>query len=206
MNEIARIIGRRRLATILDSAGANAFLQYAHRGKSLFIILFLALCWPGSPAAQTPFASYAYVVGRNPGIDFIGLAKLRSKDGVPDTWIALIHRNLAASLPHGAGNGYRVKWMRLYHPRVPGYRWDTIPDSNAPLLVVTMDQGRQILNHADGSIDGLNLATEGRLDLFVSDPTFRVGPNLPGMILHIETMDGSIEVPVAPANFYEHQY
>jgi hypothetical protein len=154
--------------------------------------------------AQTPFPSLAYVVGRNPAMDLAGSGKSVGGDGIADTWIAFVHRNLRESLPHGSG--YFVKWMKLYHPTLPGYRWDTIPGSSAPLLVVTLDQGRQILNHQDGSIDGLTLATEGRLDLYFSDPTFRVASSLPGLILEIGTTDGTIRIAVDPSNFHEHLY
>lgn len=176
--------------------------------KSVFIglwalALLLSLA-PESATAQVPFPSFAYVVGRNPAIDLAGRGKSVGPDGQPDIWIAVIHRNLAASLAHGSG--YHVKSMRLYHPTLPFYRWDTIPGSNNPLLVVTLDQGREVLNHRDGSIDGLNLAREGRLDLFVSDPTFRMADRLEGLILEIETTDGTVRIPVSPSSFYEHQY
>jgi hypothetical protein len=157
-----------------------------------------------SATGQIPFPSFAYVVGRNPAIDLAGRGKAVGPDGEPDILIALFHRNLAASLTQG--NGYHVKSMKLYHPTLPGYCWDTIPGSNNPLLVVTLDQGREVLNHRDGSIDGLNLAREGRLDLFVSDPTFRMADRLEGLILEIETTDGTVRIPVAPSSFYEHQY
>lgn len=157
-----------------------------------------------SATGQIPFPSFAYVVGRNPAVDLAGRGKSVGPDGEPDIWIALFHRNLAASLTQGSG--YHVKSMKLYHPTLPGYRWDTIPGSNNPLLVVTLDQGREVLNHRDGSIDGLNLAQEGRLDLFVSDPTFRMADRLEGLILEIETTDGTVRIPVAPSSFYEHQY
>ena len=165
----------------------------------------LALALSAVPVhAQVRFPSFAYVVGRNPAIDLAGPGKTVGPDGLADIWIAFIHRNLGASLTRG--DGYHVKWMRLYHPTLPGYRWDTIPGSNNPLLVVTLDQGREVLNHKDGSIDGLNLAREGRLDLFVSDPTFRMAGSLPGLMLEIETTDGTIRIPVAPSSFYEHEY
>jgi hypothetical protein len=96
--------------------------------------------------------------------------------------------------------------MKLYHPTLPGYRWDTVPGSNNPILVVTLDQGREVLNHQDGSIDGLKLPLEGRLDLFVSDPTMRMADRLAGLMLDIVTTDGTVTIPVDPSSFYEHQY
>ena len=157
-----------------------------------------------STFAQTRFPSFAYVVGRNPAIDLAGQGKTVARDGVPDIWIAFVHRNLAASLPHGSG--YFVKSMKLYHPTLPGYRWDTVPGSNNPILVVTLDQGREVLNHQDGSIDGLKLPLEGRLDLFVSDPTLRMADRLAGLMLDIVTTDGTVTIPVDPSSFYEHHY
>ncbi len=177
-------------------------MKSAFIGVSLLVMAASAAIETGH--AQTPFPSFAYVVGRNPGIDLAGRGKTVGPDGLPDIWIAFIHRNLAASLPRGSG--YHVKWMKLYQPNLPGYRWDTIPGSDNPLLVVTLDQGREILNHRDGSIDGLNLAREGRLDLFVSDPTLRMADRLDGLMLEIETTDGTVRVPVASSSFFEHQY
>ncbi len=178
--------------------------------KSAFFAALLTLVTADSAPAQTPFPSFAYVVGRNPSIDLAGPGKTVGPDGLPDIWIAFVHRNLAASLPRaspaGGGSFYHVKWMKLYQPTLPGYRWDTIPGSRNPLLVVTLDQGHEVLNHRDGSIAGLNLAREGRLDLFVSDPTFRMADRLEGLMLEVETTDGTIRVPVAPSSFYEHQY
>jgi hypothetical protein len=173
--------------------------------KSAFLAALLALVMADSAPAQIPFPSFAYVVGRTPAVDLAGNGKTVGPDGLPDIWIAFVHRNLSSSLPNG-GNGYHVKWMKLYQPYMPGYRWDTIPGSNNPLLVVTEDQGREILNRKDGSIDGLNLAREGRLDLYVSDPTFRMADGLKGLMLEVETTDGAIRVPVDASSFYEHQY
>lgn len=163
---------------------------------------------PEAGFAQIPFPSFAYVVGRNPAIDLANGGKSVGGDGVPDIWIAFFHRNLAFSLPHGGQSisGYHVKSMSLYQPKLAGYRWDTVPGSHNPILVVTLDQGREILNHQDGSIDGLSLPLEGRLDLFVSDPTFRMAGGLAGLQLDIVTTDGTITIPVAPTSFYEHQY
>jgi len=174
--------------------------------KSAFLAAVLALVPAGSGSAQPPFPSFAYIVGRAPATDLAGRGKTVGPDGLPDIWIAFVHRNLSASLPKGGGNGYHVKWMKLYQPYMPGYRWDTIPGSSNPLLVVTEDQGREILNRKDGSIDGLNLAREGRLDLYVSDPTFRMADGLKGLTLEVETTDGTIRVPVDASSFYEHQY
>jgi len=189
-----------------DSALTRRYPQAAGRAlKSVFFAGLLALVTADPGYAQTPFPSFAYVVGRSPSVDLAGRGKTVGPDGLPDIWIAFIHRNLSTSLPHG-GNGYHVKWMKLYQPTLPGYRWDTIPGSNNPLLVVTLDQGREVLNRKDGSVDGLNLAQEGRLDLFVSDPTFRMADRLEGLMLEVETTDGTIRVPVAPSSFYEHQY
>jgi len=173
--------------------------------KSAFLAGLLTLAMADSAPAQTPFPSFAYVVGRSPSVDLAGRGKTAGRDGLADIWIAFVHRNLSASLPTG-GNGYHVKWMKLYHPTLPGYRWDTIPGSSNPLLVVTLDQGREVLNHKDGSIEGLNLAQEGRLDLFVSDPTFRMADRLEGLMLELGTTDGTIRVPVASSSFYEHLY
>ena len=189
-----------------DSALTRRYPQAAGRAlKSAFLASLLAVAIAGSAHAQTPFPSFAYVVGRSPSVDLAGRGKTVGRDGLADIWIAFVHRNLSASLPPGS-SGYHVKWMKLYHPTLPGYRWDTIPGSNNPLLVVTLDQGREVLNHKDGSVDGLNLAREGRLDLFVSDPTFRMADRLDGLMLEIETTDGTIRLPVAPSSFYEHQY
>jgi hypothetical protein len=177
--------------------------------KSALFAALLACLAADSGWAQTPFPSFAYVVGRSPSVDLAGPGKTVGRDGLADIWIAFVHRNLAASLPSSSrsgGSGYHVKWMKLYHPTLPGYRWDTIPNSNNPLLVVTLDQGREVLNHKDGSVDGLNLAQEGRLDLFVSDPTFRMADGLKGLVLEVETTDGTVRVPVDASSFYEHQY
>ena len=188
-----------------DSARRSQPPQGAGRRLLLVAAAFLALMsWARPAVCQTPFPSYAYIVGRNFARDMAGGGKTLGGDGLADIWIAFVHRNIAASLPHGSG--YFVKWMKLYHPTLPGYRWDTIPGSGAPLLVVTLDQGRQVLNRQDGSIDGLNLATEGRLDLYVSDPTFRLAVNLKGLILEVGTTDGTMSIAVEPSNFYEHLY
>jgi len=172
--------------------------------KSALLAGLFALIVADSAPAQTPFPSFAYVVGRSASVDLAGPGRTVGRDGQADIWIAFVHRNLSASLPHGSG--YHVKSMKLYHPTLPGYRWDTIPGSANPLLVVTLDQGREVLNHKDGSVDGLNLAQEGRLDLFVSDPTFRMADRLEGLMLEVETTDGTVRVPVSASSFYEHQY
>jgi len=191
----------------IDSALTRPYPQAVVKAmKSAFLAVALALGLADSAPAQIPFPSFAYVVGRAPATDLAGAGKTIGPDGRPDIWIAFVHRNLSASLPNGGGNGYHVKCMRLYQPYMPGYRWDTIPRSNNPLLVVTEDQGREILNRKDGSVDGLNLAREGRLDLYVSDPTFRMADGLKGLMLEVETTHGTIRAPVDASSFYEHQY
>ena len=205
-----RIITNHYTTTISDSALTFQILQGLERQglrrclRVCIATICLALLFPVQTSAQTPFPSYAYVIGKNPAVDLAGPGKTVGGDGIADTWVAFVHRNLRESLAHGSG--YYVKWMKLYHPTLPGYRWDTIPGSSAPLLVVTQDQGRTILNHGDGSIDGLMLTTEGRLDLYFSDPSFRVAANLPGLILEIGTTDGTIRIAVDPTNFHEHLY
>lgn len=191
----------------IDSALTRPYPQAVVRTvKSAALAAALALVAAASAPAQPPFPSFAYVVGRSAATDLAGRGKTVGRDGLPDIWIAFVHRNLSASLPKGSGTGYHVKWMKLYHPYMPGYRWDTIPGSSNPLLVVTEDQGRVILNQKDGSIAGLNLARQGRLDLYVSDPTFRMADGLKGMMLEVETTDGTIRIPVDASSFYEHQY
>ena len=164
-------------------------------------------------SAQTPFPSVAYVVGLNPSTHLaqIGHAVGGSDalDAGPDTWIVLVHRHIASSLPTRPGasiSGYFVKSMRLYHPHVPSMNWNTVRGSTAPLLVVTRDQGAEVLNRADGSIAGLNLAREGRLDLFIDDPSLRIASQLPGLLLEVTTLDGVFTIPVDPFNFYDRQY
>jgi hypothetical protein len=189
----------------IESALIRLYPQAAVKAvKSAFLVAVFALVMAGSASAQAPLPSFAYVVGRASTVDLAGHGKLVGPDGLPDICIVFVHRNLSASLPKG--NGYHVKWMKLYQPYMPGYRWDTIPGSNNPLLVVTEDQGREVLNRKDGSIDGLNLAREGRLDLYVSDPTFRMADQLAGLMLEVETTDGTVRIPVAASSFYEHQY
>ena len=71
--------------------------------KSAFFAALALLAIADSAPAQTPFPPYAYVVGRNPAIDLAGPGKMVGPDGLPDTWIAFIHRNLSAALPRGSG-------------------------------------------------------------------------------------------------------
>jgi hypothetical protein len=185
----------------LDPALSRLCPQGSASFRKILSVLAVAVCQPAS--AQTPFPSFAYVVGIDRGVDLAGQGKMVGKDGLPDIWIAFIHRSLAASLPHG-GSGYYIKSMKLYHPTLANYRWDTVPGSTAPILVVTREHGSEILNHRDGSIDGLKLSREGRLDLFVSDPSFRLAGGLSGLMLEIVTTDGTIRIPVEPSSFYEH--
>ncbi len=48
----------------------------------------------GAPAAaQTPFPSYAYIVGRANGLDLVSNSELPGPDGRPDGWIRLLLRS-----------------------------------------------------------------------------------------------------------------
>ena len=44
-------------------------------------------------AAQTPFPSYAYIVGRANGLDLVNNSKIPGPDGKPDGWIRLLLRS-----------------------------------------------------------------------------------------------------------------
>ena len=209
-------------------------------------LLALALAAGGAfacpdAAAQTPFPSFAYIVGRANGVDFASDSEIQGPDGRPDGWLRLLLRSpgyyiaeatgklpplppdsptLSTAAPIGGQvtfggvsggrsgfapgvSGYHLKSMTLRHKTVPGLRWDTIPGNNIPLLVLVDEGG--IVNSTTGSVAGLNLSIERKLDLYVADPG-HIGWRVAGFVLEIETLDGKLVLEVQPYNIYEANY
>jgi len=154
----------------------------------------------GSAQAQIPPPPYCYVVGRTIDIDVAGFAKNLNRDGQFDTWLRLYIRNMYYYL--GQGDGRRFRSMVLRSRWEPDQRWDTIPYSNFPTLVVTRNIAGQILNDNRGSIDGQIIQTTELLDLFVAD-NGPLGYRKAGFELVMTTWDGTLTIPVAPVNVYD---
>ncbi|HYH18241.1 MAG TPA: hypothetical protein VD995_06450 [Azospirillum sp.] len=165
----------------------------------------LALCGSlllAPPArAQAPSGSYCYIFGRSADDDHAGLVKAPLPDGERDTELRLYLNNLHYYL--GPSASHDIRWMRLRHRTLPGLRWDTVPGSRSPVLVVRW-QGRTV-NRGDGSIAGLNLPDRTFLQLFVADPG-PVAARTQGFVLDVTTFDGTLTIPVAPFDRNDNQF
>jgi hypothetical protein len=153
--------------------------------------------------AQYPEPSVLYIVGPAPAAPITGFAKLRVPAELPNVWLKLETRNLFLNVPRGTG--WHVKRMRLTHPFLRRMVWDTDPYSSNPMLVISFDQGGTILNRADGSVAGLNLSRQLIYDLFVLDDGW-LSKRTPGYVLEIETLDGTMRIPVQTSNQYDKRY
>ena len=198
-------------------------------------LVLAALAWLACPpaAAQTPYPTIAYIVGRANGLDLANNSEIQGPDGRPDGWVRVLVRAIGFHIAvangkvapgggvanQGVGaffegiaggqgfapgiSGYFAKSMTLRHRTIPGLAWDTIPGNNIPLLVVS--DGGAIVNSPTGSIAGLNLSRDRQLDLYVADPG-HIGWRVAGFVLEIDTLDGKLTVDVQPYNIYEANY
>ena len=204
-------------------------MRHAASILRLFVpMLALLALAPVPAAAQTPFPTTAYIVGRANGIDLASNSETMGPDGRADGWLRVLIRapgyHIAqqhGKLPDRANagytlgplsggrsetggiSGYYVKSMRLYHRTIPGLAWDTVPGNQVPLLVVADADG--VINRPDGSIAGYIISTERKLDLYVADPG-QIGWRIVGFVLEIDTLDGKLSVEVQPYNIYEANY
>lgn len=204
----------------------------SYRAAALASIAAL-LCLAGPAAAQTPFPTVAYIVGRANMLDLASDSEIPGPDGRPDGWVRVLVRALGYNIAEANGklpkqrdpgnrpglqtlgpvsggrsetggiSGYHIRSMTLRHKTIPGLRWDTVPGNGVPLLVV-MDAGVRV-NAADGSIAGYNLSTDRLLDLYMADPG-QIGWRIAGFVLDIDTLDGKLTIDVQPQNIYESTY
>jgi hypothetical protein len=79
----------------------------------------------------------------------------------------------------------------------PQHRWDTLPYSSDPLLLVESDGKR--VNRTDGSIAGFALPDDASVDLFVGDDGSVLTRHIP-LDLEIVTLDGAYTINVALFN------
>ncbi len=192
----------------------------------------VAVAWPA--AAQTPYPTIAYIVGRANGIDLAADSEIQMRDGRADGWVRILLRAVGYHIalqsgkiqPGGAAlanEGTGVKFDGIiggqgFAPGTSGFfcksmtlRHKTIPGlawdtipGNGIPLLVVADGGSPI-NSPTGSIAGLNLSQDRQLDLYVAD-LGHIAWRITGFVLEIDTLDGKLTVDVQPYNVYEANY
>jgi hypothetical protein len=143
---------------------------------------------------------YAYILGIAPDQKLVGPSKLLQGVGVPNVSIRVYLRNVSYWLTRLDQSTVRLRKLKLYNPAIPSLVWDTDPNTRYPLIAVMYDG--TVVNHANGSIDGLGFPNNAQLELFVWDPG-ELANRRQGFMLDIITLDGTLHVSVAPDNFYD---
>lgn len=156
--------------------------------------------------AMQPPPPYIYIVGREVGRDVASNSREWVGDGIPDTWLRLVARNLGFYLGKPGGYYAWTGGVQAFVLRTKGgypYRqWDTIPNSSYPVLQVVYN-GRRI-NQANGSIANFHPPGDDAVDLFIGDDGLIAMRHTPLELLII-TLDGTYRTDVSSYNLRDNK-
>jgi len=163
-----------------------------------------AAFWSCSAGAQEGHSKpFAYIFGIAEDQELVGPTKLLQGVGVPDVSIRAYLHNVSWLLTHIESSIVKLRRLRLYNPALPMLVWDTDPNTRWPLIAVTYNG--DVVNRADGSIDGLAFPNHVFLELFVWDPG-DLARRRAGFVLDVTTPDGTLPVPVEPSDVNDRSY
>jgi hypothetical protein len=156
--------------------------------------------------AMPPPPPFIYIVGREVGRDVASNSRDWIGDGIPDTWLRLVARNLGFYLGKPGGYYAWTGGVQAFILRTksgyPYRQWDTIPNSSYPVLQVVY-KGRRI-NQANGSIANFHPPGDEPVDLYIGDDGLVAMRHTPLEFLII-TLDGTYRRDVDNYNLWDNK-
>ena len=133
----------------------------------------------------------------------VGPTKLLQGVGVADVSIRTYLHNVGYWITGVDQSFVKLRKLKLYNPQLPMLVWDTDPHTRFPLIALTY-QG-EVVNRANGSVDGLGFPNHAPLELFVWDPG-ALAQRREGFVLEVTTPDGSLPIPVETGDVNDRSY